>query len=64
VNDPQELDRLNAQLLEDLNNTGSLFLTHTRLNGVFTLRLVIGQTEVRDEHVRNAWLIIQNLART
>jgi aromatic-L-amino-acid decarboxylase len=63
VNDPQELDRLNARLLDDLNNTGSMFLTHTRLNGAFTLRVVIGQTEVRDEHVRNAWSTIQDLAR-
>jgi len=63
VHDPEELNRLNTRLLENLNNTGSLFLTHTKLNGAFTLRLVIGQTEVRDEHVRNAWAIIQDLAR-
>lgn len=63
VDDPEELNRLNAGLLEKLNNTGSLFLTHTTLNGVFTLRLVIGQTEVTEEHVRNAWSIIQEVAR-
>jgi len=64
VDDPEELNRLNAELLEMLNNTGSLFLTHTKLNGAYTLRLVIGQTEVRDDHVRKSWSTIQELART
>jgi aromatic-L-amino-acid decarboxylase len=58
-----ELDRLNADLMERLNATGKLFLTHTKLGGHFTLRLVIAQTNVDARHVDEAWAMIQQLAR-
>ena len=54
---------LNQRLLESLNNSGKLFLTHTKLNDRFVLRLVVGQTEVRKEHVDRAWDLIQVYAR-
>jgi aromatic-L-amino-acid decarboxylase len=44
--DTGRLNALNAALLERLNATGRLFLTHTKLNGRMALRLVIGQTAV------------------
>ncbi|MEW5815653.1 MAG: pyridoxal-dependent decarboxylase [Spirochaetota bacterium] len=54
------LEELNKQLLDDLNGSGKLFLTHTRLNGKFTLRLCIGQTNTSRAHVQNAWEAIRN----
>lgn len=62
LTDPSTLDALNATLLERLNATGSLFMTHTRLNGAFTLRLVIGQTNVQQRHVDRAWSLIREIA--
>jgi aromatic-L-amino-acid decarboxylase len=56
-------NRLNQDLMERLNTTGRLFLTHTKLNDRFTLRLVIGQTHVQKEHVDQAWKLIQHEAR-
>lgn len=55
VDDPFELDRLNQQLLEAINRPGELFLTATRLRGVFTLRLVIGNIRTSSEHISRAW---------
>lgn len=55
VTDPAALDALNARLMETLNHTGLLYLSHTRLAGRFTLRLVVGQTYVRQRHVDEAW---------
>ncbi|HSQ74888.1 MAG TPA: pyridoxal-dependent decarboxylase [Bacteroidota bacterium] len=55
LTDPAALDALNARLLETLNHTGLLYLSHTRLAGRFTLRLVVGQTYVRQRHVDEAW---------
>ena len=55
VTDPDALDALNARLLETLNHSGLLYLSHTRLAGRFTLRLVVGQTYVRQRHVDEAW---------
>ena len=40
-----------------------MFLTHTKLSGKYTLRLVIGQTTVRQEHVDAAWERIVSTAR-
>jgi len=52
-------DEQNQQLMDSLNNSGELFLTHTKLNGRFILRLCIGQTNTAESHVRNAWAAIQ-----
>ena len=53
-----ELNFLNEQLLEKINATGKAYLTHTKLNGWFTLRLVVGQTNVTLRHVQKVWKLI------
>jgi aromatic-L-amino-acid decarboxylase len=55
-------DEASQQLLERLNQSGELFLTHTRLNDLFTLRMAIGQTETKRCHVERAWNRIQETA--
>jgi aromatic-L-amino-acid/L-tryptophan decarboxylase len=55
VDDRDLLNQINADLLERLNRSGTMFLTHTKLNGEFTIRMVIGQTRVTAEHVFAAW---------
>lgn len=57
-------DAFNRQLLEALNQSGKLFLTHTVLNGRYTLRFCVGQTFTEAEHVGQAWETIQRIART
>ena len=49
--DEEKLDALNATILENLNHSGKVYLTHTRLNGRYTLRASIGQTNVEKRHV-------------
>ncbi len=56
-------DEFNRRLLERLNQSGRVYLTHTVLNGRYTLRLCVGQTWTEAEHVRGAWELIQQLAR-
>jgi len=53
-----ELDQLNEQLLEELNSSGKVFMTHTKLKGNYTIRVVFGQTEVKWKHVKNTWNLI------
>ena len=48
-------DDVNARLLEHVNASGKLYLTHTRLNDRFTLRMSIGQTTTARRHVDAAW---------
>jgi aromatic-L-amino-acid decarboxylase len=53
----------NRRLLERLNQSGKLYLTHTVLNGRYTLRLCVGQTHTEAAHVRQAWELIQQNAK-
>ena len=56
--DDAETDVLNEQLLERINTDGEVFLSHTRLNGRFVLRLAIGHIRTTDKHVRRAWELL------
>jgi aromatic-L-amino-acid decarboxylase len=55
-------DDFNRRLLERLNQSGFLYLTHTVLDGKFTLRLCVGQTNTEARHVRQAWDYIRDYA--
>jgi aromatic-L-amino-acid decarboxylase len=52
-------DAVNQEIMDRLNRSGDLFLTHTKLNGKLTLRLSIGQTHTQERHVQKAWERIQ-----
>ncbi len=52
-------DEANQRLMDALNRSGDLYLTHTRLNERLTLRLCVGQTNTTERHVQNAWARIQ-----
>ena len=52
-------DAANHTIMDRLNRSGDLFLTHTKLNGKLTLRLCIGQTNTEERHVERAWKRIQ-----
>jgi aromatic-L-amino-acid decarboxylase len=62
VSDLDTLNHLNQQLMESLNASGKLYLTHTKLNGVYTLRFVIGQTSQEKRHIEKAWERIKETA--
>jgi aromatic-L-amino-acid decarboxylase len=55
-------DASNQTLLDRLNRSGDLFLTHTKLNGKLTLRLCVGQTNTQERHVESAWETIREEA--
>jgi aromatic-L-amino-acid decarboxylase len=60
--DEEALDDLNSRLLESLNQTGKVFLTHTSLRGKYVLRLVIGTRTTEERHVKEAWELIRTKA--
>jgi aromatic-L-amino-acid decarboxylase len=55
-------DAPNAQLLERINASGKAFLSHTELDGRYTLRFTVGNVRTTEEHVRGAWTLISSLA--
>jgi aromatic-L-amino-acid decarboxylase len=55
-------DAFNQTIMDRLNKSGDLFLTHTKLNGKLTLRLSVGQMHTQEPHVENAWKRIREEA--
>jgi aromatic-L-amino-acid/L-tryptophan decarboxylase len=58
------LNELNEELNHLLNDSGKLYLSHTTINGKYTLRMVTGQTNVTFNHVEKAWSFIREYARS
>jgi len=52
-------DAFNRALVERLNASGAIFLTHTQWQGRYTLRLCVGQAATEAAHVKQAWGLIQ-----
>jgi aromatic-L-amino-acid/L-tryptophan decarboxylase len=61
--DGADQDAANQALMDRLNSSGDLYLTHTKLNGKLTLRFCVGQTNTEARHVERAWRRIQQEAR-
>src|SRR5262249_929172 len=55
-------DEFNRKLLDRLNRSGRLYLTHTTLDGQYTLRFCVGQSQTERRHVEQAWDRIRQTA--
>jgi aromatic-L-amino-acid decarboxylase len=60
--DEQRLDELNMQLLQQLNSSGEVFLSHTRVSGKYALRLAIGNIRTTPAHVGRVWQLARSAA--
>jgi aromatic-L-amino-acid decarboxylase len=60
--DEGALERHNAALMEAVNRTGEVFLSHTKLNGRFAIRLSVGNIRTEARHVERAWELLQAAA--
>lgn len=58
VTSEPELETLNTKLLERLNGTREIFLSHTKLQSVYTLRLAIGNLHTAEKHIRRVFELL------
>ncbi|MCB0730055.1 MAG: amino acid decarboxylase [Ignavibacteriae bacterium] len=54
-----DLNDFNKNLMDEINNSGKLFLSHTKLNGKFAIRLTISGIRTTEKNVLDAWELIQ-----
>lgn len=54
----EDLDALNERMMNEINASGEAYLSHTKLNGKFTLRLSVGSIRVEERHLRKVWHLL------
>jgi aromatic-L-amino-acid/L-tryptophan decarboxylase len=60
--DDAELDRRNAAIMDAVNRSGEVFLSHTRLGGKYVIRLSVGNIRTEPRHVARAWALLREAA--
>ncbi len=58
-----ERERLNTGILRSVNESGEAYLSHTKLDGRYVLRLAIGNIHSEERHVARAWELLQDAAK-
>jgi aromatic-L-amino-acid/L-tryptophan decarboxylase len=55
-------DRFNERVLDRVNASGEVFLSHTKLDGQIVLRLAVGNLRTTERHVARAWQLLRDAA--
>lgn len=58
ITDENALNELNEKLMNEVNTTGKVLLSHTKLNGKFTIRLVISGIRQEERHADEVWALL------
>lgn len=56
----EDLNAFNERIMNEINASGDAYLSHTMLNGKFTLRLSVGNIRVEERHLRKVWEILKS----
>jgi len=62
VADEAALERANARILERVNASGEVFLSHTKVQGRYAIRLAVGNLRTEERHLRRAWELLRQAA--
>lgn len=62
IKEQSERNKINQEFLNEINSSGKAYLSHTKINGEYTLRFVVAQTRVTKDHVFKAWELIQKIS--
>jgi len=56
----EDLNELNERLMQRINDSGEFLLSHTKLDGRFTIRAAVGQVRTEQRHVDRLWQLLQD----
>jgi aromatic-L-amino-acid decarboxylase len=59
----EEADAMNREIMDQVNATGRMFISHTVLNGRFCLRVALGNLKTRKEHLERSWRLLKEAAK-
>jgi aromatic-L-amino-acid decarboxylase len=59
-----DVDELNSRLMDEINKNGKIFISHTKLNDRFVMRLVVSGVRTEERTVREAWKLIKEVSKT
>jgi len=63
IKSEEQLERINAAIMDAVNSTGEVYLSHTKLDGKYALRLAIGNLRTQREDVALAWSLLRDAAQ-
>ncbi|MEO6333762.1 MAG: pyridoxal-dependent decarboxylase [Pyrinomonadaceae bacterium] len=56
----EDLDAFNERVMTDINSSGDAYLSHTKLDGKFTMRLSVGSIRVEEKHLVKVWNLLND----
>jgi aromatic-L-amino-acid decarboxylase len=59
ISDEAKLEQFNGQIIDQVNASGEAFLSHTKLNGRYTIRMAIGNLTSAEKHVVRVWELVK-----
>jgi aromatic-L-amino-acid/L-tryptophan decarboxylase len=59
----EALERMNSAILQQVNESGRVFLSHTKVDGRYALRLAIGNARTGESDVKEAWHLARDAAK-
>jgi aromatic-L-amino-acid decarboxylase len=59
-----KIDKLNSEIVEQINASGRAYLTQTKLRGRTVMRIGLGNILTTEQHLRRGWELIQETAKT
>ncbi len=62
LSDEAALERHNAGILERVNASGRVFLSHTKLGARYVLRVAVGNLRTQEAHLTEAWRLLREAA--
>jgi aromatic-L-amino-acid decarboxylase len=56
------IDRLNEEIIERVNRSGRIYLSHTKLRDRITLRVTLGNPRATETHLQRCWELLKSAA--